>query len=97
MVIRNFRTAAQGLGKFCPIKNELRVRKGRKTYRFTCGEQELRLASTGQPELVLPLASDAKVYEFRKFIVLLIENNQTPSERQQYHLGRLGDSFRTGP
>ena len=72
MMIQRFRTAAQGLGKYCPLKNELRVRKGRKIYCFTCGEQEFRFVSTGQPEVVIPFAPDATVDEFRRSIVSLI-------------------------
>ena len=71
MVIQNFRTAAKGHGTYCPIKNELRVRKGRKVYRFTCGEYELRFAAPGQPEVVFSVAPDVKVLEFRRCITEL--------------------------
>lgn len=72
MANRNFRAAAQGFGKYCPVKNELRIRKGGKTYRFICGEQELRVLATGKPEIVIPIASDAKVCEFQRTIALMI-------------------------
>jgi hypothetical protein len=72
MILQNFRAAAMGLGRYCPKKNELRVCRGRRTYRFTCGEQEIRIAATGQPEVVIPLAPDATVEEFKQSIAVLI-------------------------
>jgi hypothetical protein len=66
MLIQNFRAAAEGRGEYCPIKNELRIRKGREVYRFTCGEFELRFAAPGREEVVFILAPDAKVHEFTR-------------------------------
>jgi hypothetical protein len=74
MLIQKFRTAAKGNGKYCPVKNELRVRKGRKVYRFTCGECELRFAAPAQPEVAFPVAPDATVREFRRGISAIIES-----------------------
>ena len=72
-ILKNFRTATKGHGEYCPVKNELRVRKGRKTYRFTCCEEgELRFAAPAEVEVVFPVAPDATVREFRKFITALI-------------------------
>lgn len=71
MVIQNFRTAAEGQGKYCPMKNELRVRKQGKVFRFTCGAHELRFASPGYPEVIFSLASDATVDELRRCITEL--------------------------
>lgn len=75
MIIQTFRTATRDLGDYCPIKNELRVVKGRKLYRFACTEHEMRFAATGRPGLVIPLAPDATVKEFRQSIVSLIEES----------------------
>jgi hypothetical protein len=82
MLIQNFRTAAKGYGEYCPAKNELRVRKGRKVYRFTCIEYEIRFAAPARPEVVIPIAPDATVRELRRAIPLLIdlhENHQGES------------------
>lgn len=72
MLIRSFRKASMGLGEFCPLKNELRVRKGSKVYRFICGDSELRFAAPGQEEVVIHIAPDATVPELRKGIASLI-------------------------
>lgn len=72
MFIQNFRNASKGLGKYCPIKNELLVRKGRKTYRFTCGECELRFTAPGCEEVLFQLAPDAEVFELRRGIARLV-------------------------
>ena len=74
MLARSFRKASRGLGEYCPMKNELRVRKGRKVYRFTCRECELRFAAPGQEELVIHIAPDATVPELRKGMASLIES-----------------------
>lgn len=73
MILQNFRAAAIGHGEYCPVKNELRVRKGRKIYRFTCGEGELRFKASGRDEVVFPIAPDATVRELRKCIIYLID------------------------
>jgi len=72
MISQRFRVAVKGRGKYCPIKNELLVRKGRKTYRFVCGEGELRFTAPGSSEIVFPFALDVKVHEFRRFITWLM-------------------------
>ena len=74
MLIQNFRTAAKGLGQYCPDRNELRVRKGRKLYRFTCEECELRFAVSARPEVVLLVAPDTTVRELRCWITGLINS-----------------------
>lgn len=74
MLIQNFHTAAKGHGEYCPVKNELRIRKGGKLYRFTCGECELRFTAPGREEVVFPFASDAKVSEFKRCITYLSRN-----------------------
>jgi len=74
MLKQVFRKASRGLGEFCPTKNELRVRKGRKVYRFTCGECELRFASPGREEVVFHIAPDATALELRRGIASLIES-----------------------
>lgn len=73
MLARSFSKASVGLGEFCPLKKELLVRKGRKVYRFTCGNGELRFTAPGQEELVIYIASDATVPELRKGIASLID------------------------
>jgi len=85
MLIRNFRAAAKGHGEYCPIKNELRVRKGRKVYRFTCGEYELRFAAPGREEVVLLLAPDAKVSEFRRCIADLTNSTNGMESGKKKH------------
>jgi hypothetical protein len=80
MLIQNFRSAAMGHGKYCPAKNELRVRKGRRVYRFTCTERGIRFAAPAQSEVSLYIAPDATVHELRRGISLVIdfhESNQT--------------------
>jgi hypothetical protein len=74
MLIQNFRTAAKGHGKYCPTKNELRVRKGRKVYRFTCTEYEIRFAAPARPEVVITIAPDATVPELRRAIPSIIDS-----------------------
>lgn len=73
-LLLTFRKASRGLGEYCPVKNELRVRKGRRVYRFTCGDGELRFAASGQEELVIPMAYDATVRELRQAFAFLIES-----------------------
>ena len=75
MIIQKFRTATRGLGEYCEVKNELRVRKGRKLYRFTCMEDKLQFAVTGRPNVAIPLAPDATVDEFRRSIASLIKES----------------------
>lgn len=74
MMLQEFRAVAKGLGEYCAVKNELRVRKGRKIYRFTCGEGELRFKAPARPEIVLPFAPDATASEFRRSIAELIDS-----------------------
>lgn len=77
MLIRNFRTAAKRLGDYCPIKNELRIRRGRKVYRFTCcGEGELRFAAPARPEAAIFIATDATVRELMRSIPLIIDSHE---------------------
>jgi hypothetical protein len=54
------------------VNNELRVRKGRKVYRFTCSESELRFTAPGCEEVVIHIAPDATVPELRKGIAGLL-------------------------
>jgi hypothetical protein len=76
MLFKKFSVAAKGHGKYCPVKNELRVRRGRKTYRFFCGECELRFAATGRPEVVFPVSPDATVRELRRGISSIIDSHE---------------------
>ena len=74
LIQKNFRAAAKGHGEYCADKNELRVRMGRKIYRFTCGECELRFAAPARPEVVILFAPDVTVREFRRCIAELIDS-----------------------
>lgn len=76
MLIRNFRAAVKEQGKYCPIKNELRVRKGRKVYRFTCEESKLRFAAPGREEVVIHISLDATVRELKRGISLIIDAHE---------------------
>jgi hypothetical protein len=73
MLLENFRSAVEGYGKYCPVKNELRVRRRSKIYRFTCGECELRFAAPARPEVVFLIAPDATTLELRGCIAKLID------------------------
>jgi len=66
-----FRTAAESFGGYCPVKNELRVRKGRKTYRFTLGRGVIHCEAPDLPEVVCPFSPDVTVGEFKRFIASL--------------------------
>lgn len=77
MLIHNFRIAAKGKGEYCPVKNELRVRRGRKVYRFTCGEFELRFATPSREVLVTHISPDATVRELRRGISSIIDSYET--------------------
>lgn len=79
MLIQNFRSAAIGHGNYCPNKNELEVCRGKRVYRFTCTECEIRFAAPARSEVVLDIAPDATVRELRRGISLIIdlhENHQ---------------------
>jgi hypothetical protein len=71
--MQNFSIAAKGYGKYCPVKNELRVRRGRKVYRYTCGESELRISTAARPEVALLIAPDATVSELRNAFTSVID------------------------
>lgn len=74
---RKFRTAAKGLGNYCPIKNELRIRKGRKVYRFICcGVGELRFTAPARPEVLIYIAPDATVRELKRSIPYIINSQE---------------------
>jgi hypothetical protein len=72
-IMQVFRQASEGYGTYCPIKNELRVRKGRKVYRFICAESELRFLAPGSEEVVLYFACDITILEFKRCIAYLLE------------------------
>jgi hypothetical protein len=73
MIIQRFRVAAKGHGKYCSIKNELLVRKGRMTCRITCEKYMLRFTAPGCSEFLIPFAPDVKVHEFRRTIAWLVD------------------------
>jgi hypothetical protein len=77
MLIHNFRAAVKKQGKYCPVKNELRVRKGKKVYRFTCAERELRFAAPACAEVVICISHDATVGELRRGISSIIDLHET--------------------
>lgn len=72
-LIQNFRTAAEEHGKYCPVMNELQVRKGRKIYRFSIGEGVLRFTAPERPEVMLPIATDATVTELSRCFTVLVD------------------------
>ena len=75
MILKNFSTAAKGLGEYCPVKHELRVRKDGKTCRITCCEDGvLRFSAPAREEVVFPVAPDATVSEFRRCIAWLVDS-----------------------
>jgi hypothetical protein len=80
MLLDHFRNAAEGLGEYCPIKNELRVYKGNKVFRFTYGKGELRFAAPDQPEFVIPVSPDATAYELKRGMSLLLDSYETHRE-----------------
>ena len=78
MLSKKFSVAAKTHEKYCPVKNELRVRRDRKIYRFFCGEDKLRFVANGFPEVVNFISSDATVPELWRGIASIIdwhENN----------------------
>lgn len=73
IVMQIFRQASIGYGKYCPIKNELRVRRGSKIYRITCEKCVLRFVAPESEEVVIPFASDITILEFKRSIAYLLE------------------------
>lgn len=78
-----FRNACKGYGTYCPNKNELRVHKHRKVYRFTFGKCELRFVAPGCKEVVIHLAPDATALEFRRCFDYLIDSHQTLGQERE--------------
>lgn len=76
-LMQNFRTAAKGQGEYCPIKNELRICRGNKIYRFTCrGEDGLCFTPPDEPEIVIALSADATVRELKLGIPYIIDSHE---------------------
>lgn len=73
MNIQNFRTAVKRLGNYCPDNNELRVHKGRKIYRFTCSQHELRVSASAQPKMIFRVAPYPMVHELKNAIGLIVD------------------------
>jgi len=88
MLNQNFIAAAKDYGEYCPFRNELRVRRGRKVYRLTCGDAELRVAATGQPEVVLPIADNATVQELKCAFSLIVDSSETSEHRVKIASGQ---------
>ncbi len=80
-LFENFRAASEGLGKHCALRNELRIRKGRRLYLFTCGECELRLVVSGRADVSFLLAPDTTVSEFRRCIAALTASPERQVDR----------------
>lgn len=59
-------------GKYCPAKNELLVRNGRKIQRFVCGNHEIRVVAPAKEEAVYYCAPDATARELQKFFTEMI-------------------------
>ena len=77
MLHQVLRQAAEGHEVSCPAENELQIRKDGRTYRFTCGNCELRVEDSGGPEVVFLLAPDATVQELRRFLAELVDSSDT--------------------
>jgi hypothetical protein len=74
MLTDNFRKAAKGHGTYCPVKNELQVRKGRKIHHFRCGEHTLLHTPPARQEITLLVASDATAPELRHCFDIVINS-----------------------
>ena len=68
MLAQSLQEAAGKFGKFCPVKNELVVRKGRKTHRFIFGDGELRVVFPDGQEILNYFAADMKASDLKPFI-----------------------------
>jgi hypothetical protein len=75
MLSQIFRNACEEYGTYCPNKNELRILKHRKAYRFTCGESELRFVAPGREQIVILVAPDVTTYEFKRCFTYLIDSH----------------------
>jgi hypothetical protein len=64
--------AAKGIGTYCPVKNELLVRNGRKTRRFVCENHEIRVVTPAGEESVFYCAPDATTRELKRFFAEMI-------------------------
>lgn len=76
MLLRNFRNAAKGHGEYCTAKNELRVRRGRKIYRFICDGDNLWFAAPGQQDVLLCVSPDVTAKELRHGIPGIIDEHE---------------------
>lgn len=75
MLDQMFRNASEGFGIYCPDKNELRIRKRKRLYRFTCCKSELQFSAPGQNDVVIYLASDATTDELKRCFTYLIDSH----------------------
>jgi hypothetical protein len=73
MSLENFRAAAKGLGQYDPANNELLVSEGGEIHRFSCGKGLFRHTPPSRSEIVIPIAPDATVQEFRRSFAMLID------------------------
>ncbi|MBT8044571.1 MAG: hypothetical protein KJO79_06435 [Verrucomicrobiae bacterium] len=83
MLSKIFRQAAKACGEYCPDREELRVRRGSKIYRFICRECRLRFAAPGQQEVEFYIAPDATVRELRRAIAEIIDSQEPPDLLQE--------------
>jgi hypothetical protein len=68
MLAKPLQKAANGFGKYCPEKNELIVRKSRKTLRFIFEKGKVRVLFPTRREVVFYFAPDIRAHELRNFI-----------------------------
>jgi hypothetical protein len=81
MLFQNFRLAAEGQGEYCPLKNEIRIRKGGKVFRFVCEEDEILFTAPDRPEIAIPIALDATASELRRGMSLWMDYHETHGEK----------------
>ena len=71
MLAQPLKKAAEEFGKYCPERNELLVRKGRKTHRLIFGKSDVRIVSPAKPEVVIYFAPDITVRELKNLITFM--------------------------
>lgn len=81
MLTQKFRAATKMHGEYCPAKNELRVRRGRRVYRVTCEECTIRFKVSSFPDVIFDLAPDATDRELSRSIGTIIDWRENERRR----------------
>jgi hypothetical protein len=76
MLAQPLQAAAKEFGKYCPVKNELLVREGRKTHRFIFGDGQIRVVFPAGQESVLYVSTDITVRELKQFIARMTASKE---------------------